>query len=59
MTSEAIYYGILSETQNNEKVKIIDPSLATFILFNNDWDDLIDIKNELIGPYIITAINDA
>ncbi|KAM3143408.1 SUMO1 sentrin specific peptidase 8 [Paramecium bursaria] len=59
LTSEAIYYGLLSETQIDEKVKIIDPSLATFILFNNDWDDLIDVKNELVGSYIITAINDA
>ncbi|CAD8059853.1 unnamed protein product [Paramecium sonneborni] len=60
LTAEAIYFGIqyfIKEIPN--EIQVLDPSLATFIVFENDFEDLLSIQQELIGKeYIITAIND-
>lgn len=38
----------------------MDPSLATLLLFENDFEDLLPIKDEIANKeYIITAINDS
>lgn len=37
----------------------MDPSLATFIINNNDWEDLLELRNDFLGKeYILTPIND-
>jgi len=37
----------------------MDPSLATFIINNNDWEDLLELRNDFLDKeYILTPIND-
>jgi hypothetical protein len=61
LTAEAIYFGILYTLPNIcQKIKILDPSLATLLLFENDFEDLLPIRHELLNKeYLITAINDS
>ncbi|CAD8144846.1 unnamed protein product [Paramecium pentaurelia] len=60
LTAEAIYFGtqyLIKEIPNG--IQVLDPSIATFLIFENDFEDLLSVQQELIGrESIITAIND-
>ncbi|CAK58283.1 unnamed protein product (macronuclear) [Paramecium tetraurelia] len=60
LTAEAIYFGtqyLIKEIPNG--ISVLDPSIATFLIFENDFEDLMSVQQELVrGEGIITAIND-